>query len=106
MVPTVEKVGRYEIAGEIGRGAMGLVYRAIDPNIGRTVALKTMRLDVHGMDHDEMLRGFRYEAKAAGAMNHPNIVIAYDAEEVDGILHTAMEYHEGRTREPPQAEPR
>ncbi|PYY13181.1 MAG: serine/threonine protein kinase, partial [Acidobacteria bacterium] len=97
MVPTVEKVGRYEIVGELGRGAMGLVYRAVDPNIGRTVALKTMRLDVHGMDHDEMLRGFRYEAKAAGAMNHANIVTVYDADEVDGLFYIAMEYLEGQT---------
>src|SRR5437868_2738394 len=97
MVPTVEKVGRYEIVGEIGRGAMGLVYRAVDPNIGRTVALKTMRLDVHGMDHDEMLRRFRYEAKAAGAMNHANIVTVYDADEVDGLFYIAMEYLEGQT---------
>ena len=97
MVPTVEKVGRYEIVGELGRGAMGLVYRAVDPNIGRTVALKTMRLDVHGMDHDEMLRRFRYEAKAAGAMNHANIVTVYDADEVDGLFYIAMEYLEGQT---------
>jgi len=76
---------------------MGLVYRAIDHNIGRTVALKTMRLDVHGMDHDEMLRRFRYEAKAAGAMNHPNIVTVYDADEVDGLFYIAMEYLEGQT---------
>ena len=96
-MPTVEKVGRYEIAGELGRGAMGLVYRAVDPNIGRTVALKTMRLDVHGMDHDELLRRFRYEAKAAGAMNHPNIVTVYDADEVDGLFYIAMEYLEGHT---------
>src|SRR5215469_17447730 len=97
MVSTVEKVGRYEIVGELGRGAMGLVYRAVDPNIGRTVALKTMRLDVHGMDHDELLRRFRYEAKAAGAMNHPNIVTVYDADEVDGLFYIAMEYLEGQT---------
>ena len=96
-MPTVEKVGRYEIVGELGRGAMGLVYRAVDPNIGRTVALKTMRLDVHGMDHDELLRRFRYEAKAAGAMNHPNIVTVYDADEVDGLFYIAMEYLEGQT---------
>ena len=96
-MPTVEKVGRYEIVGELGRGAMGLVYRAVDPNIGRTVALKTMRLDVHGMDHDEMLRRFRYEAKAAGAMNHANIVTVYDADEVDGLFYIAMEYLEGQT---------
>jgi len=97
MVPTVEKIGRYEIVGEIGRGAMGLVYRAVDPNIGRTVALKTMRLDVHGMDSEELLRRFRYEAKAAGAMNHPNIVTVYDADETEGLFYIAMEYLEGQT---------
>jgi len=97
MVPTVEKIGRYEIVGEIGRGAMGLVYRAVDPNIGRTVALKTMRLDVHGMDSEELLRRFRYEAKAAGAMNHPNIVTVYDADETQGLFYIAMEYLEGQT---------
>jgi len=97
MAPTLEKIGRYEIVSELGRGAMGLVYRAIDPNIGRTVALKTMRLDVHGMEHDEMLRRFRNEARAAGLMNHPNIVTIYDAEEVDGLFYIAMEYMEGET---------
>jgi eukaryotic-like serine/threonine-protein kinase len=97
MVPTVEKIGRYEIVSELGRGAMGLVYRAVDPNIGRTVALKTMRVDVHGMEHEEMLRRFKNEARAAGLMNHPNIVTIYDAGEVDGLFYIAMEYLEGQT---------
>jgi len=97
MVPTVEKIGRYEVVSELGRGAMGLVYRAIDPNIGRTVALKTMRLDVHGMEHDDMLRRFKNEARAAGLMNHPNIVTIYDADEADGLFYIAMEYMEGQT---------
>jgi serine/threonine-protein kinase len=76
---------------------MGLVYRAVDPNIGRTVALKTMRVDVHGMEHEEMLRRFKNEARAAGLMNHPNIVTIYDAGEVDGLFYIAMEYLEGET---------
>ncbi len=97
MAPTVEKIGRYEIVSELGRGAMGLVYRAVDPNIGRTVALKTMRVDVHGMEHEEMLRRFKNEARAAGLMNHPNIVTIYDAGEVDGLFYIAMEYLEGET---------
>jgi serine/threonine protein kinase len=97
MAPTVEKIGRYEIVSELGRGAMGLVYRAVDPNIGRTVALKTMRLDVHGMEHDDMLRRFKNEARAAGVMNHPNIVTIYDAGEADGLFYIAMEYIEGKT---------
>ena len=96
-MPTVEKIGRYEIESELGRGAMGLVYRAVDPNIGRTVALKTMRLDVHGVEQGEMLRRFKNEARAAGLMNHANIVTIYDADEVGGLFYIAMEYLEGQT---------
>ena len=97
MMSTVEKIGRYEIVSELGRGAMGVVYRAVDPNIGRTVALKTMRVDVHGLQHDDLLRRFKYEARAAGLMNHSNIVTIYDADEVDGLFYIAMEYIEGDT---------
>ena len=96
-VPTVDKIGRYEIVSELGSGAMGLVYRAVDPNIGRAVALKTMRLDVHGMEHEEMLRRFKNEARAAGLMSHPNIVTIYDADEIDDLFFIAMEYLEGET---------
>jgi eukaryotic-like serine/threonine-protein kinase len=92
-----EKIGRYEIVAELGRGAMGVVYKATDPNIGRLVALKTMRLDVHGIEHAEMSRRFRHEARAAGTLNHPNIVTIYDAHEVDGLFYIAMEYIEGET---------
>ena len=76
---------------------MGVVYKATDPNIGRLVALKTMRLDVHGIEHAEMSRRFRQEARAAGTLNHPNIVTIYDAHEVDGLFYIAMEYIEGET---------
>lgn len=93
----IEKIGRYEIIEELGRGAMGVVYKARDPNIGRLVALKTMRLDVAGLEHDEILRRFRHEARAAGRMNHPNLVIVYDAEESDGLFYIAMEYILGET---------
>ena len=97
MVPTVDKIGRYEIVSELGSGAMGLVYRAVDPNIGRAVALKTMRLDVRGMEHEEMLRRFKNEARAAGLMSHPNIVTIFDADEVGDLFYIAMEYLEGET---------
>ncbi len=93
----VETVGRYEITGELGRGAMGVVYKAKDPTIGRTVALKTMRLDVHGLDAAEMVRRFQNEARAAGVLSHPNIVTIYDAGEQDGIFYIAMEFIQGTT---------
>src|SRR4051812_39314305 len=93
----VEKVSRYEITGELGKGAMGRVYKAVDPTIGRTVALKTMRLDVHGLDTDEMLRRFKNEARLAGVLNHGNIVTIYDAGEENGLFYIAMEYIEGVT---------
>ena len=76
---------------------MGVVYRAIDPNIGRTVALKTTLLDADGMERDELLRRFRNEAHAAGQMNHPNIVTIHDADEFNGLFYIAMEYLEGDT---------
>ncbi len=94
---TPQTVGRYEIIGELGRGAMGVVYKASDPTIGRTVALKTMRLDVHGLETAEMVRRFKNEARAAGLLNHPNIVTIYDAGEHDGIFYIAMEFMEGTT---------
>ncbi len=94
---SVEKIGRYQVTGELGRGAMGVVYKALDPTIGRTVALKTMHLDMHAEKHDEMLRRFQNEARAAGALNHPNIVTIFDAAEADGIFYIAMEYIEGTT---------
>ena len=93
----MEQIGRYHIEGELGKGAMGLVYRATDPNIGRTVALKTMRLDVHGIEAEEMLQRFRNEARSAGVLNHPNIVTIYDAGESDGLFYMAMEVIEGET---------
>ncbi len=94
---SIQKVARYEIVEELGRGAMGLVYKALDPTIGRTVALKTMRLDVHGLETEDMLRRFKNEARAAGLLNHPNIVTIYDAGEQDGMFYIAMEYIQGTT---------
>ncbi len=97
MANAPQKIGRYEITGELGRGAMGIVYRALDPNIGRTVALKTMRLDVHGADEEEILRRFKHEAKLAGVINHPNVVTIYDAGEDQRMFYIAMEHVEGVT---------
>ena len=94
---TPEKIGRYVITGELGKGAMGVVYRATDPNIGRTLALKTMRLDIHGASSKDMLARFQNEARAAGVLNHRNIVTIYDAGEADGMFYIAMEFIAGST---------
>jgi serine/threonine protein kinase len=93
----MERIGRYEITGELGKGAMGVVYKATDPNIGRTVAIKTLRIDIHGTDNEEILGRFKNEARAAGMMNHANIITIYDAGEQEGLFYIAMEYIEGQT---------
>src|SRR5690242_16215159 len=94
----IDHIGRYKIEAELGKGAMGLVYKATDPNIGRVVALKTMRVDVvHGMESEEMVKRFHAEARNAGVLNHPNIVTIYDAQELEGIFYIAMEFIQGQT---------
>ena len=96
---TVTKAGRYEIVGELGRGAMGIVFKAVDPVIGRTVAVKTIRLSEEGtgLKHDELLTRFQTEARAAGLLTHPNIVVVYDAGEEDGLYYITMELVEGKS---------
>ncbi len=93
----VQRISRYEVVSELGRGAMGVVYKAKDPNIERVVALKTMRIDVQGTDQEEILRRFKHEAKLAGVMAHPNIVTIYDAGEFEGVFYMALEFIEGET---------
>jgi serine/threonine protein kinase len=96
---TVAKAGRYEILGELGRGAMGVVYRAVDPVIGRNVAVKTIRLteEVTGLTRPELLSRFQTEARAAGLLTHPNIVVVYDAGEEDGLYYITMELVVGKS---------
>jgi serine/threonine protein kinase len=93
------KAGRYEILGELGRGAMGVVYRAADPVIGRNVAVKTIRLSEQGtgLTHSELLARFQTEARAAGLLTHPNIVVVYDAGEENGLYYITMELVEGKS---------
>jgi serine/threonine protein kinase len=94
-----EKTGRYEITGELGRGAMGVVYKAKDPAIGRAVAVKTIRLSEEGtgMTREDLLRRFQIEARAAGLLAHPNIVVVYDVGEENGLYYITMEMVEGRS---------
>ena len=95
MIP--ETLGRYRIVGELGRGAMGTVYRAHDPLIDREVAIKTLHPDLPEEALAEVRGRFLREAKSAGRLNHPNIVTIFDVGEQDGIAYMAMELLEGRS---------
>jgi serine/threonine protein kinase len=95
------RLGRYEIETEIGRGMMGVVYRAQDTMLGRTVALKTisMMIAISQRDREAYERRFIEEARAAGALSHPSIVVVYDvgSEPEAKRLYMALEYLPGRT---------
>jgi serine/threonine protein kinase len=95
MAKPAKKIGRYRIISELGRGAMGVVYKAEDPNLDRTVALKTISLEKDAEGRAEYQKRFMLEAKAAGKLNHANIVTTYDFGEVDGMAYLAMELLEG-----------
>lgn len=94
-----DTLGRYRIESVLGRGAMGEVYRAADPAIGRAVAIKTVRLDGALLDAsaDDLFERFRREARSAGRLKHPNIVSIYDYGEDDGLYWLVMELVEGST---------
>lgn len=91
------KIGKYEILRELGRGAMGIVYEGRDPDIGRKVAIKTIRFDVISQraEQDEAQKRFMREARSAGNLSHPNIVTIYDVGQDEGLTYIAMEYIEG-----------
>ena len=89
-----EMLGRYRIDGRLGEGAMADVFRAFDPGIGRTVAIKVLKPE-YGRD-PELGERFLREARAAGALNHPNIATVYDVGEADGVAYIAMELIEGQ----------
>ncbi|HET9839575.1 MAG TPA: protein kinase [Candidatus Angelobacter sp.] len=89
------KLGRYEIVAPLGSGGMGEVYRAHDGRLNRDVAIKVLPPGRHG---DETARQrFMREARAASALNHPNIITIYETDEQDGMAFIAMEYVRGRT---------
>jgi len=96
--PVPEKLGRYKIVHKLGQGAMGIVYRALDPMINREVALKAIPLATE-FDADEIEEArakFFREAEMAGRLNHPHIVTIYDAGEDHGTAYIAMELLRGR----------
>lgn len=93
--PAIERLGRYQITAELGRGAMGVVYRAIDPALDRTVAIKTINVIADLTERAEYEARFQQEAKAAARLNHPNIVTIYDIGRDGDVLYMAMELLEG-----------
>ncbi len=92
----LSQLGRYEIIGELGQGAMGIVYKAKDPLIDRVVAIKTINLGLAQEEKEEYEGRFYQEAKAAGRLNHPNIVTIYDVGKSGDVAYIAMEFLQGR----------
>jgi serine/threonine-protein kinase len=96
----VEKpmLGRYQVEKELGKGAMGVVYRGKDPKIGRVVAIKTMALaqEFEAEELADVKARFFREAETAGRLNHPNIVTIFDAGEDHDLAYIAMEFLKGR----------
>ena len=90
-------LGHYEVVGKLGEGGMGAVFKAKDTHLDRFVALKVLPHDK--MSDPERRRRFTQEAKAASALNHPNIITIYDISTSEGVDFIAMEYVEGRTLE-------
>ena len=94
-----EKIGRYKIEGQLGSGGMGVVYKARDPLIDRTVAIKMIQFekteDADTAMVTSMKARFKKEAQAAGRLSHPNIVTIYDVGEDEGYAYIAMEFIEG-----------
>jgi serine/threonine-protein kinase len=100
-VPPTDHFGRYKVLQPIGKGAMGTVYKGLDPAIDRLVALKTIRLDqmAESDETEELRQRLTREAKAAGKLSHPNIVTIYDVGEEGPLQYIAMEFLQGQTLE-------
>jgi serine/threonine-protein kinase len=95
MSAPAQTLGRYRLLGELGRGAMGVVYRAEDPMLSRTVAIKTISMVADAEERAEYEKRFYQEAKAAGGLSHPNVVTIYDIGHAGDVVYMAMEYVEG-----------
>src|SRR5271168_4454254 len=94
----MQNIGRYQVIEQIGAGAMGVVYKARDPMMGREVAIKTILTHaIEGPQSAEFRERFFREAQAAGRLAHPGIVTVYDVSEHDGTPFLVMEYIDGRT---------
>src|SRR6185295_4205956 len=92
-------IGRYQVQESIGLGAMAAVYKAFDPLIKRTLAIKTIRLDIpkQSPQYKSFIERFYHEARISGTLSHPNIVTLFDIGEEGGLPYLAMEFVEGET---------
>ena len=98
---TPEKIGKYEIRGELGRGSCGIVYKGFDPFVQRDVAIKVAEQDpAKFKDSSEAHASFFTEARAAGMLQHPHIVATYDAGSEGHLNYIVMEYIDGDTLMP------
>jgi serine/threonine protein kinase len=93
----LETLGRYQILGELGRGGCGIVYRALDPGIGRAVAIKTILADANSPAGAALRERFRREARSAGNLSHPNIVTIHEFNDSGEIMFIAMELIQGQS---------
>ncbi len=93
--PTITQLGRYKILAELGRGAMGVVYRGEDPLLNRAVAIKTIIMSADMHERAEYEARFNQEAKAAGGLNHPHLITIHDIGREGDIAYMAMEYLDG-----------
>jgi len=93
----VETLGRYQILGELGRGGCGIVYRALDPGIGRAVAIKTILADANSPAGMALRERFRREARSAGNLSHPNIVTIHEFNDSGEVMFIAMELIQGQS---------
>src|SRR5512143_114596 len=95
-MPSQPGIGRYEVVSVLGQGATGTVYKAVDPLIGRAVALRTIKLDRSKDERGEFEAYFDRET-SAGRLRHANIASLYEVGETDEVAYLAMEYVEGES---------
>jgi serine/threonine protein kinase len=95
----MKKIGKYEIITILGKGAMGIVYKARDPHINRDVAIKTIRFDLvsEESENEEIMQRFMREAQAAGKLSHPNIITIYDVGREESVTYIVMQLIEGQS---------
>lgn len=94
-----EKIGKYKILDTLGQGAMGIVYKALDPDIDRKVAIKTIRFDMvpDESGKSELMKRFMREAQAVGKLEHPNIVTIYDVGKEKNLTYIVMQLIDGKS---------